>query len=115
MQNQNQNPYHPQGDPHSQDVQENKTIAALAYILFFLPLLAARNSRFAMYHANQGLLLLLAIIAGNIVLSLIPFIGWIVMPFFNIAVIVYLVIGIMNAVNGKVQPLPFMPKVDILK
>lgn len=115
MQNQNQNPYNPQGDPHSRDVEENKTIAALAYILFFLPLLAARNSRFAMYHANQGLVLLLAIIAGNIVLSLIPFIGWIVMPFFNIAVIVYIVIGIMNAVNGKVQPLPFMPKIDILK
>ncbi|WP_037285446.1 DUF4870 domain-containing protein [Saccharibacillus sacchari] len=115
MQNQNQNPYNPQGDPHSRDVEENKTIAALSYILFFLPLLAARNSRFAMYHANQGLLLLLAIVAGNIVLGIIPFIGWILLPILNLAGIIYIIIGVMNAVNGKVQPLPFMPKVDILK
>lgn len=115
MQNQNQNPYHPQGDPHSQDVQDNKTIAALAYILFFLPLLAARNSRFAMYHANQGLLLLLALVAGNIVLGIIPLIGWILLPILNLVGFIYLIIGVMNAVNGKVQPLPFMPKVDILK
>ena len=114
MQNPNpHNPHDQQVDPH--DVEQNKTVAAISYILFFVPLLAARNSRFAMYHANQGLLLLLALIAGNIVLSIIPFIGWILMPVLNIAALVYMVLGILNAVNGRKQPLPFMPNVDILK
>ncbi|OWR31108.1 hypothetical protein CDO73_08185 [Saccharibacillus sp. O23] len=110
---QEQNPYNRQSDP--QDAEQNKTIAAVAYILFFLPLLAARDSRFAMYHANQGLLLLLAIIAGNIVLGFIPIIGWILLPIFGLASFVYLIFGIMNAVNGKMQPLPFMPNIEILK
>ncbi|NGZ77300.1 DUF4870 domain-containing protein [Saccharibacillus alkalitolerans] len=110
---QNQNPYDPSRE--SRDVEDNKTIAALAYILFFLPLLAARSSRFAMYHANQGLLLLLVLIAGNLVLGFIPFIGWMLFPLFYVAGLVYLVIGIMNAVNGKMQPLPFMPAIEILK
>ncbi|CAM3590238.1 MULTISPECIES: DUF4870 domain-containing protein [Saccharibacillus] len=106
-------PHERQGS--SQDFEDNKVIAALSYILFFLPLLAARNSRFAMYHANQGLLLLLVVIAGNLVLGLIPFIGWILMPIFGFAAIAYLVIGVLNAVNGKMQPLPLMPNIEILK
>lgn len=110
---QEQNPYNRQSDP--QDVEQNKTIAAIAYILFFLPLLAARNSRFAMYHANQGLLLLLALVAGNIVLGFIPIIGWILLPILNLVAFVYLILGVMNAVNGRMQPLPFMPNIDILK
>lgn len=113
MNMQEQHPYDRQSDP--QDVEQNKTIAAVSYILFFLPLLAARNSRFAMYHANQGLLLLLATIAGNIILSILWFVSWLLYPIFALVVIVYLIFGIMNAVNGKMQPLPFMPNIEILK
>ncbi len=113
MNMQEQNPYNRQSDP--QDAEQNKTVAAVAYILFFLPLLAARDSRFAMYHANQGLLLLLATIAGNIVLSILWFVSWLLYPIFALVVIVYLIFGIMNAVNGKMQPLPFMPNIEILK
>ena len=37
----------------SRDVEDNKVMAILAYIwiLFLVPLLAAKNSRFARYHA----------------------------------------------------------------
>jgi hypothetical protein len=38
--------------PDPSDVQRNKGMAVLAYIIFFIPLLAARDSKFAMYHAN---------------------------------------------------------------
>ncbi|WP_172196067.1 hypothetical protein [Saccharibacillus qingshengii] len=103
----------PQADPR--DIEENKTIGALSYLLFFLPLLAARNSRFAMYHANQGLLLLLALVAGNIVLSIIPVIGWLLIPLLNLVGFVYLILGVMNAVNGRMKPLPLMPNIEILK
>ncbi|MCZ8514112.1 hypothetical protein O9H85_17105 [Paenibacillus filicis] len=88
------------------DVQANKWAAVLAYILFFLPLLAAKNSRFAMYHANQGLLLLLAAIAANIVLGLIPLLGLLLVPLANLGVLVLTIIGILNAASGFLKPLP---------
>ncbi|GGO00859.1 DUF4870 domain-containing protein [Saccharibacillus kuerlensis] len=113
---QNPNPYDLRNElSDMEDKENNKAIAALSYLLFFLPLLAARNSRFAMYHANQSLVFLLAMFAGNFVLGLIPFIGWLLIPFFNLAGLGYMIIGVMNAVGGKTQPLPFMPNVEILK
>jgi hypothetical protein len=42
-------------EPEPNNVLTNKVMAILAYIIFFIPLLAARDSHFAMYHANQGL------------------------------------------------------------
>lgn len=89
------------------DVEKNKGVAIVAYIVFFIPLLAAKDSQYAMYHANQGLLLFLAAIAVNIVGAMIPFLGWmIVSPLGNIAVFVFAVIGIMNAAKGEQKPLP---------
>lgn len=41
----------------TQDIQSNKVWAVLAYlgILFFLPLVACKDSRFGKFHANQDL------------------------------------------------------------
>lgn len=104
----------PQPDP--QDVEKNKVIALLSYIIFFLPYLAAKDSPFAMYHANQGLILLLTSIAINIVGYIIPVIGWfILIPFGNLAILVLLVLGILNALNGQMKPLPLIGKYQIIK
>lgn len=102
-----------QGDPN--DVQTNKVMAILAYILFFVPLLAARNSRFAMYHANQGLILFLAAVAANIIAAIIPFVGWILSPLVSIAVFVFMIIGIINAANGVMKPLPWIGNFQLIK
>ncbi|MCQ6562375.1 DUF4870 domain-containing protein [Paenibacillus mendelii] len=110
-----QNSVSPDPQPDPNDVQTNKVMAILAYILFFLPLLAAKDSPFAMYHANQGLVLLLASVAVNIVLSIIPIIGWILLPFANLAVLVFVIIGMVNAANGRMKPLPLIGTVSILK
>lgn len=42
-----------------EDIEKNKTMAGLAYLLFFLPLIACPESRYAKFHANQALLLLI--------------------------------------------------------
>ncbi|MNH99809.1 Chloroplast import component protein (Tic20) [compost metagenome] len=102
-------------EPEKNDVETNKIIALLSYILFFLPLLAAKDSPFAMYHANQGLLLLLTAFASNLVLSIIPIIGWILLPFANLAILVFIILGILNALNGKMKPLPLIGGISILK
>ena len=98
-----------------EDIEQNKVMAVLAYILFFIPLLAAKNSPFARYHANQGLILFLLAIIGGPALSLIPVLGWILAPILSILITVLAVIGIINAVNGKAKELPLIGKFRILK
>ncbi|TVX95323.1 DUF4870 domain-containing protein [Cohnella terricola] len=97
------------------DIQQNKGMAILAYILFFVPLLAAKESAFAQYHAKQGLNLFLLALASNIVLGIIPIIGWILVPFANLFVLGLVIIGIMAAANGQEKPLPLIGKYQILK
>lgn len=102
-----------QGDP--QDIEKNKGIAIVAYFIFFVPLLAAKDSRFAMYHANQGLLLFLMALAVNVLGTIIPFIGWfLILPFGMLFVIVLWVMGIINASQGKMKPLPVIGGISIL-
>ncbi len=98
------------------DVDDNKGMAILAYFLFFIPLLAAKDSKFAMYHANQGLLLFLTSIAVYVIGAIIPIIGWfLIMPLGTIFVIVLFVMGIINAANGQMKPLPLVGGIEILK
>ncbi|WP_426450977.1 hypothetical protein ACP26L_02670 [Paenibacillus sp. S-38] len=105
----------PTHSPHPDDVQANKWIAAAAYLLFFLPLLAAKDSRYAMYHANQGLILLLTAIGANLVLGLIPLLGLLLVPLANLALLVLMLIGILNAVNGLTKPLPLIGSWTLLR
>lgn len=98
-----------------EDIEKNKVIAALAYFIFFLPLIAAQDSEYGKFHANQGLLLFIVAFGGNIVLTIIPIIGWLLIPFFSLAVFVLAVLGFVNAINGKAKELPMIGKYRILK
>jgi uncharacterized membrane protein len=109
-------PQQTMGAPDPQDVEKNKVMAILAYIIFFIPLIAARDSRFAMFHGNQGLVLFLAAVVINIVGGIIPFIGWfIILPFGWIAVLILAIIGIINASKGEMKPLPLIGGITIIK
>lgn len=98
-----------------EDIEKNKTMAGLAYLIFFLPLIACPESRYGKFHANQALLLLIVSIAGNIVLGIIPIIGWILMPLFLIAVCVFGIMGLINGFGGKAKRLPLFGKFTIIK
>lgn len=99
----------------AEDIEKNKAIAALAYLIFFLPLIAAQDSSYARFHGNQGLLLFILAFGGNAILTIIPILGWILIPFFSLFVIILAVIGILNAVNGKAKDLPLIGQFRILK
>lgn len=99
----------------AEDIEKNKTMAGLAYLLFFLPLITCPDSQFAKFHANQSLLLWITGIAGGFILGLIPIIGWILIPFFSIAVFAFGVIGLINGLNGKAKELPLIGKFTLLK
>lgn len=102
--------------PDASDASNNKGMGILAYIIFFVPLIAAKESRFAMYHANQGLVLFLALVAVNIVSSLIPIIGWLFIgPLGNLALFILAIMGIVNAAKGFCKPLPIIGGFRILK
>ena len=98
------------------DAEKNKFMGILAYIIFLIPLLAARESKFAMYHANQGLVLFLAGLAVSIVGSIIPILGWFVIaPLGFLAVFVFAILGIINAAKGLCKPLPLIGGINIIK
>ncbi len=94
------------------DAEQNKVMAILAYIIFFIPLLAAKESRFAMYHANQGTILFLAGIGLSIVCGLLTIITLGILFFLpmlaSLVWLVFAVLGIINAVNGEAKPLPLI-------
>lgn len=109
------------------DVAQNKVMGILAYLGFLclVPIFAAKNSPYARFHANQGLVLFIAEIAYGIVYGIlavvfafIPVIGLIVIALIGLASIVFvvfLVIGIMNACSGEPKKLPIIGGITILK
>jgi uncharacterized membrane protein len=52
---------------------------------------------------------------GSIVLSIIPIIGWILLPFFAIVVFVFAIMGLVNGFTGKAKPLPLIGKYQLIK
>ena len=110
-----------------EDVQQNKAMAILAYFIFFLPLLAAKESRFARYHANQGLIVLIAYVALYIVqliLSAILFAGLafgvfaivsLLFTLLYLGLLVLLILGIVNAAQGKAKPVPAIGGFTLIK
>ena len=127
-----------QFDPR--DIENNKVMAILSYfgLLVLVPLLAAPNSRFARFHANQGLVLCICAIAyaiaqgilGAILSAIFPWsltygllggrgpiygILTTILGLVWLVFTVFAVIGIINASQGKAKQLPFIGKITILK
>ncbi len=103
------------------DINNNKVMAVLAYlgILFLIPLFAAKDSKYARFHTNQGIILCIASVALGIVcgilaviLGFIPFVGWIIAGLISgvvgLATTVLMILGIVNAATGKAKKLPLI-------
>ena len=109
------------------DIQQNKVMAILAYLgpLVLIPIFAAKGSKFARYHSNQGLLLLIACVAWSIVYgilsSIILAISWrlyfitSIIGLVSLVFLVLAIIGIINAANGRAKELPVIGKFRLLK
>ena len=98
----------------AQDIEKNKAMAVLAYIIFLIPLLAAKDSKFARFHTNQGLVLFIGGIRSSVIAAIL-IIGWIIAPIAGIIITILAVIGIVNALGGKAKELPIIGKFQILK
>jgi uncharacterized membrane protein len=117
--------YEADGDPHTLAVG---AISVLSYagILFFVPLVAAKDSRFARFHSSQGLNLflswLIVVFGGMILVSLFAMIAPVlagIVGFLMFAgyifLLVLLIIGIVNVCKGEMKPLPVIGNIKILK
>lgn len=108
------------GEYSKEEVQKNKVICALAYlgILFFLPLVACpKGSKYARFHANQGLLILILAVVCNIigkVLGLIPIVGAIIWILIDVVLLVGLLFGLINTLMGKSKELPYIGGIRII-
>lgn len=96
--------------------ETNKWICALAYIIFFVPLLVDNENDEYKFHANQGLNLLLLFVAISIIGSFVPVIGWfIILPLGGIVSFVLCIMGVINAINEKCKELPVIGKYRLIK
>ena len=96
--------------------EKNTGMAVIAYLLFFVPLLTGEKSEFVKYHTNQGIVLFLFSVAVSVVGTVVPLLGWfLILPVGTIMVLVFLVMGILNAINGEMKPLPLIGKYQLLK
>lgn len=117
MEEQNTNEQQPVEQPavatDSNDIEKNKAMAIIGYIipiLFFIPLVTeAKDSVFAKFHANQQLILLIAAVLVNVVGAIIPILGWfVILPLGSIAIVVFAIIGLINAAKGEMKELPLI-------
>lgn len=115
------------------DIENNKGISVLSYLgfLFLVPYFAAQKSRFARFHAKQGMVLFIFEFAVNVIMAILKAIfnviyygtftvfTWIRIPniiltsvhsLLGLAALALTIIGIVNVVQGKAKELPFIGK-----
>ena len=116
-------------DFDKKDIEENKVYSIFAYlgILVLIPLLAAPKSKFARYHSNQGLILLIIEVAAAVLQSILHLIFTavidvhavdviisIIFYLFYLGILVLVILGIVNVCQEKAKQLPLIGKFKIL-
>lgn len=95
------------------DADKHKAFAILGYIipiLFFIPMLSeeGKKSQFAMFHANQQLIQLIAwVVSGVLTFVLIGFLLY-------IFCFIVMIMGIISAAQGTMKPAPLIGGIKIL-
>ncbi len=110
-------------DDKSQLVDHDKLMGILAYLIFFVPLLVGNRTPFITYHTNQGTILFILALGGQIVLSIftgmLGFFGYGLIMFlsgiFNLFILALVILGIINVTKNEKKPLPIIGGFTIIK
>jgi len=99
--------------PAQQGGLSENAAGAIAYITFipailFLIMEPYNRSSFVRFHSWQSIFLGIAVIAVNLVLGIIPVIGWIIAPLLSIGFLIVWVIVLIKASKGERYKLPFI-------
>ena len=99
-----------------------KAIAIIGYILpilFFVPLFFSENkdSIFARFHSNQQIFFLLFLAVGLIVAQILKIIliGYVIAFVICLGYFIFMIMGIINAANGSMKPLPVIGGFNLIK
>jgi uncharacterized membrane protein len=89
---------------------EEKLLAALSYVgvLCVLPVLLKKDSTFAMHHARQGIVILIAWVLLWIGAATVPLLGGVVWFFGSIVLFVLSAVGVIRAASGDPWELPWL-------
>ena len=111
------------GTYSEKEINDGKAMSAVGYVpicglpLFLLPMFAAKENKYAQYHARQAMVLYLAGLGAfivsfvlNFVLAIIhvPCVGAVIGAAIGIGFLVLMVIGIVNAFQGQAKELPVL-------
>lgn len=96
-------------------IDEGKGLAWLSYlgILFLIPLLVNKDNEYSKFHVKQGIVLFICEVGWQIasfIFSIIPVLGSIIVSAGFLVLFILMVIGIINAINGKTESLPVIGK-----
>lgn len=91
---------------------EDKNIAIIAYITLIGLIIAFvmnndKKAEFSTYHIKQSLGLALTGLALGVI-GMVPILGWLVSFFGALALLYLWIMGLMNAINGKQKPVPWL-------
>jgi len=107
--------YTPVPPQAAQSGLSDNAAGALAYVtiipaIIFLIVEPYNKNSFVRFHAWQCIFLCIAAIAIHIALSLIPVIGWILMPFVSLGILIVAIIALLKALKGERFQLPIIGK-----
>jgi uncharacterized membrane protein len=109
------------------DVERHKGMALAGYVCFVIPLVLAPNSKFARFHANQGLLLWIALAVCVVTVIGLQVASWLAgVVFSRVAILAFffgglfhllqfallvtwvglMIYGMLQALGGERKPLP---------
>lgn len=105
------------------DIEENKAMAALCYIIAPIPYFVETKSKWVHYHAIQGMNLFIIFILLSLAVSVINslilwpfiFIKTILRTALHVFITIFAVIGIVNVCNKEAKELPLINKFKIIK
>ena len=98
------------------DIATNKDLNFLCYLgpLFLIPYFVQKNSPFTKFHANQGLVLFIANIIFSVAISALGGVLLFLVPLISLVPLVFVILGIINALSGKAKELPFIGKFNLI-
>lgn len=88
------------------------TAAALSYVLGLftgaLFLVLAHGNSYVRFHAMQSIVLSVVWLGGWIVLTIVPVIGWVLLPFWGLLMFVFWLVAIVKAWQGEMFKIPIL-------
>jgi uncharacterized membrane protein len=107
--------HHADATQHPAAAHSDKNIMAVfayLWVLIIIPFLTdAKDDPFVKFHLKQGLVLVVFEAIGwflGMAIIWIPLIGWLVTWLWWLASLIFVIIGIMNVVNGQEKELPYI-------